>query len=145
MKKVDRLVQTLIPIILPKQKKYQTNLSLPIDAFEAAQVWLNAHYGHSLHSMIFCGLKALGIGIDDSLLTPKISAPYKRRIPKRNKQHHVINLKWPIGAFEAAQVWLNAHYEHSLHSMVFCGLKALGVEIDDSLLTPKKRKKRKGE
>lgn len=73
-----REVDFAVPVVSPRAVHY-TKVNFPMDVFEAAEEWLAKHPGHTLHSMIFCGLASLGVNVAAEHLKPRINKPYKRR------------------------------------------------------------------
>lgn len=54
-----------------EKKRKQASFEWEGNAYAAAQDWLAAHPGHTLTSMLYCGLSALGLPIDKDLLRPR--------------------------------------------------------------------------
>lgn len=63
---------SLVPRLVPAEAKNKKKSTFVWDAdtLAAAEEWLKAHPGHTITSMIYCGMKAVGVDVADHLLFP---------------------------------------------------------------------------
>lgn len=75
-----------IPEGARKVETHKSQINFPMPVWDGVEDWLEAHPGHTLHSLLFNGLKAVGVPVEDEYLTPKTSRTYRRGWSRKKKE-----------------------------------------------------------
>lgn len=75
-----------IPEGAQKVPTHKSQINFPMPVWDSVEDWLEANPGHTLHSMLFNGLKAIGVTVADEYLTPKTARTYKRGWTRKKKE-----------------------------------------------------------
>lgn len=74
--------------------------------------------------------------VSDGFAVPQL-APEKKNTAKRS------TVLWDKDTLEAVENWLSEHPGHTITSMIYCGMKSIGVDVADELLVPARPRRRK--
>lgn len=75
-----------IPAGAKKVETHKSQINFPMPVWDSVEDWLVAHPGHTLHSLIFNGLKAVGVEVGQEHLTPKTARTYKKGWSRKKKE-----------------------------------------------------------
>lgn len=75
-----------IPEGAKKVDSHKSQINFPMPVWDSVEDWLVDHPGHTLHSLLFNGLKAVGVTVADEYLTPKTARTYKKGWSRKKKE-----------------------------------------------------------